>query len=101
MGITRTTRTTSIKSIQRGVIDFANIGSFTQAIAPVNLDKSIILVSGTGQLQRNSDNDMTSRTFRATFVNESQINVASFNFGLTSTTGTITGSASWQVVEYV
>jgi hypothetical protein len=100
MPIFRTIEKGSIKSVQRGVIDFTNISTFTQAISPVNTDKSVLHVAGTGQIQRNSDNELTTRTYRITFVGDSQINVTSSNFGLTGSTGTISGTASWQVVEY-
>jgi hypothetical protein len=84
----------AIKSIQRGSVSVAGVGSVVVAISDVNPSKCVLSVYGTGKIQNSSG--FTTRTFQVNLTASNQITVTSNNFGIADNTGT----ATWQVVEY-
>ncbi len=93
MPITRAKKSV-IKSIQRGSVSVATLGSVTVNITAVDPEKCVLSVYGTGKVQ--SGSVFTSRAFQISLPNEAQVTITSNNFGFADNTGT----ATWQVVEY-
>lgn len=83
-----------IKSIQRGSVSVAGLGSVSVTIGEVDGNKSVLSVFGTGKIQNGTQ--FTSRSFQINLTASNQITITSNNFGFTDNTGT----ATWQVVEY-
>lgn len=94
MGISTLIPKGSIKSIQRGAINFNGLGSAVVTISTVDPTKCAISVWGTGKVQNGSV--FTSRTYQISMTGANQVTVTSNNFGFADNTGTCT----WQVVEY-
>jgi hypothetical protein len=84
-----------IKSVQRGTVSLDGTNAAIASITSVNITKSVLIVSGTGLISVGGT-VTAARSFQITFDSATQIRIAA----QAGTGTTVTGTASWQVIEY-
>ena len=88
-------KNSTIKSIQRGTVSLDGTNAAIASITSVNITKSVLIVSGTGLISVGGT-VTAARSFQITFDSATQIRIAA----QAGTGTTVTGTASWQVIEY-